>query len=146
MIDQRAEWTARMLVTFEENRPDMPTCSGAGGCRLINAPVFPGVHPTGTYHRPMNDDDFRQLTFAESQIQLALPPHAQIVDLTPDGERRTRLMVMHISAEELHLSLMGFEAADSPPVPGWLAVRIPGLSKGYDVALVTLAADQVSVN
>jgi len=104
-----------------------------------------GVHPGGPYHLRM-DDDFRQLTFAESQIELALPDGARIVDLSVEGERVTRLVVLNVSGVALREALSGFSPSESALWPGWVSVRIAGLSPGYDVALVTAGSDLVSMN
>lgn len=103
-----------------------------------------GVHPGGSYTLRV-DDDFRQLSFAESQVGLRLPPSARNMDLTRDGERVTRLAVLNVSVSELRaaLAVFGAEASDEP---GWFWVRVLGLSPGFEVALVTTAMNLMTMN
>ena len=103
------------------------------------------AHPAGGYH-PVVEDDFRQLTFVESQVQLRLPAAARLVDLSGPNEAVVTLMALNVTLPEVRESLRDLEVRDVVGAPGWVFVRIAGLAPGFDVALITTGENVQALN
>ena len=93
-------------------------------------------------------EEFRQLSFAEAQLSLALTEGAVVVDLSVPGVAAGKFMVLNVSAAEFvaALSAAEFLVEASTVGEGWWRVQVEGLSPEFAVVEVILGSSQVGLN
>ena len=91
-------------------------------------------------------DDFRQVSFLEAQLQLAVPVGAVLVDVSVAGMNVERFVLLGVSERELLSCLAEFEVVASARSPGWWSVRVRGAPSGWDVLEVVTGSVWVGMN